>query len=178
MSIDWNKHENENVIVTIKWFNGNKMILNPHKFWTISLDKWNSNNTYVKVFIGSEEIQALSLVVILGLVINDQLEVNLHVGKIYLKFANKLNVLHFLGNEERKVFINTFVFSNFNHWSLVWMLENARSPHKTEALQIRSGKTSVGLWTGTVCIEVFQTIKDLIPEFKKNLFKVHKTNRA
>ena len=38
-------------------------------------------------------------------------------------------------NEERKVLINSFVLSNFSYCHLVWMLTNAKSVHKIEAIQ-------------------------------------------
>ena len=124
---------------------------------------------------------------------DNQLKFNLHTGKICLKSANKLNVLHFLRSEEKKVFLNLYVHSNFSYCPLVWMLENAKSVHKIQALRKRllgflindyessyedllkrSRKTSVYLRrTGTAYIEIFQTVNDLNPEFMKNLFKVH-----
>ena len=67
---------------------------------------------------------------------------SLHIDKICLKSANQLNALvrlkRFLGNEERKVLINSFVLSNFSYSSLVWMLTNAKSVHKIEAIQKRA----------------------------------------
>ena len=117
--------------VAIKWFHENKVIANPDKFQAIVLDKRRSNNTEVKFIIGSEQIQAVQSVDILGITIYDKLNFNLHIDKIYLKSANQLNALvrlkRFLGNEERKVLINSFVLSNFTHCSLVWMLTNANS---------------------------------------------------
>ena len=105
------------------------------------LDKRRSSNTEVKFIIGSEQIQAVPSVDILGITIDDKLNFNLHIDKICLKSANQLNALvrlkRFLGNEERKVLINSFVLSNFNYCPLVWMLTNAKSVHKIEAIQKR-----------------------------------------
>ena len=105
------------------------------------LDKRRSSNTEVKFIIGSEQIQAVPSADILGITIDDKLNFNLHIDKICLKSANQLNALvrlkRFLGNEERKVLINSFVLSNFNYCPLVWMLTNAKSVHKIEAIQKR-----------------------------------------
>ena len=99
--------------VSIKWFHENKMNVNPDKFQAIVLDKCRSNNTEVKFIIGSEQIQAVPSVDILGITIDDKLNFNLHIDKIRLKSANQLNALvglkRFLANKERKVFINNFV---------------------------------------------------------------------
>ena len=73
--------------------------------------------------IGLEQIQAIPSVDILGITIDDKLTFNLLIDKICVTSANQLNSLvrlkRFLGNEERKVSINTFVLSNFNYCPLV-----------------------------------------------------------
>ena len=111
--------------VAINWFHEIKMIVNPDKFQAIVLDKRTSNNTEVKFIIGSEQIQVVPSVDVLGMTIDDKLNFNLHIDKICLKSANQLNALlrlkHFLGNEERKFLINSFVLSNFNYCPLVWI---------------------------------------------------------
>ena len=77
--------------VAIKWFHENKMIANPDKFQAIVLDKRRSNNTEVKFIIGSEQIQAVPSVDILGITIDDKLNFNLRIDKIFLKSANQVN---------------------------------------------------------------------------------------
>ena len=47
--------------VDIEQFIENKMFVNRGKFEIISLDKQKANNTGVKIAIGSEEVQVLSL---------------------------------------------------------------------------------------------------------------------
>ena len=95
------------------------MIVNFDKFQAIALDKRKLSNTEVKFIIGSEQIQAIPSVDILGIKIDDKLNFNLHIDRICLESANQLKALArlnvFLGNEERKVFINSFALSNFNY---------------------------------------------------------------
>ena len=77
-----------------------------------------------------------------GIMIDEKMNFNLHIHKICLTYANQLNALvrlkRFLGNEKRKVLINSFVLSNFKYCALVWMLTNAKSVHKIEAIQKRT----------------------------------------
>ena len=148
----------------------------------------------------------------------DWLNFHLHVDKICLQINSthlltlsmdwflydnslcheRVKLKRFLGNEERKVLISNFVPWNFNCCPLVWMLTNAKSVHKTEAIQERalrfilkdygssyedllkkSGNPSMNLGrTWSLCIKTYKTINNLHPEFMKHLFKVHKTNRA
>ena len=174
--------------VAIKWFHEEKKItVNADKFQAIVLDQRGSNNTEVKYIIGSEQIQAVPSVNILGITIDNKLNFNLQIDKICLKSANQLNALlrlkRFLGNEERKVLRNNFVSSNFNYCPLVWMLINAKPVHKIEAIQKRtlrfmlndyeilnedllkkSGNPSMNLRkTKSLCIEIYKTINNLNP---------------
>ena len=178
---------------TIKWFHENKMIVNPDKFQAIVLDKHKSSNTEAKFIIGSEQIQAVPSVDILGITIDHKMNFNLYIDEICLKSANQLYALvrlkDFLGNEERKVLINSFVLSIVNYCLLVWVLTNTKSVDKIEAIQKRAlrfmlndslpGNPSMKLKrTRSLCIEIHKTINDLNPELMKNLLKVLKTNRA
>ena len=69
------------------------MIVNPDKFQAIVLDKRKSSNNEVKFIIGSEQIQEVPSVDILGITIDDKLNFNLHIDKICLKSPNQLNAL-------------------------------------------------------------------------------------
>ena len=89
--------------VAIKSFPENKTHVNRDKFQAIVLDKRRSLNNEVKFITGSEQSQAVPSVGILDRTIDDVLNFNLHINKIYLKSANQLNALvrlkSFLGNE-------------------------------------------------------------------------------
>ena len=121
--------------VAIKWFHENKIIVNLDKFQVIVLDKRRSSNSIT----GSEQTQAVAWVEILGITVDGKLNFNLHIDNTCLKSANRPNALarlkRFLGNEERTVLINSFAVSNLNYCPLVWMLTNAKSVHKIEAIQ-------------------------------------------
>ena len=66
--------------------------------------------------------------------IDDKLNFNLHIDKICLKSANYLNALIrlklFLGNEERKVLINSFVLSIIVFWFECSQMRNLYSKLK------------------------------------------------
>ena len=93
------------------------------------------------------------LILLPGLYENDDIQLTLHIGrhieakqllKMFVffsqKFAsNQLNVLvrlkRYLGHEERFVLANSFIYSNCNYSSLVWILSSKRSINKIEHLQ-------------------------------------------
>ena len=61
------------------------MIVNRDKLQAVVFDKRRSNNTEVKFIIGSEQIQAVQSVEILGIAIDDKLKFKLDIDKICLK---------------------------------------------------------------------------------------------
>ena len=61
------------------------MTVNGDKFQAVAFDKRRSNNTEVKFIIGSEQIQAVPSVEILGIMIDDKLNFKLDIDKICLK---------------------------------------------------------------------------------------------
>ena len=90
------------------------MIVNPDKFQVILLDKRGSDNTNIEVKIGKEKTKSTSSV------------------KLLCKYAgNQLNVLtrlkSFLGLKERVLLVNSFIYSNFDYYPLVWMFPHKKS---------------------------------------------------
>ena len=77
----------------INWLHNNKMIVNPDKFQVILLDKHGSENTNMEVKIGNEIIKSTSSVKLLGVHIDDKLNLNNHIDKLCKSTGNKLNAL-------------------------------------------------------------------------------------
>ena len=144
----------------------------------------------------------LSPVKHLGIEIDNKLNFNNHINTIYRSLANQLNALkrlrRFLGIEERKALIQSFVLSNFNYCPLVWMLSSVKSLNKIENLQKRalrfmlsdhessydelfrlsgSCATNVRL-KRNLCAEIYNTLNDLNPSFMRETFETGKTKRA
>ena len=76
---------------------------------------------------------------LLGVHIDDKLNLNEHINKICKFAANQLNTLirlkSFLGLKEKEVLVNSFIYSNLNYCALVWMFSNKKSLDKIESLQ-------------------------------------------
>ena len=102
------------------------MIVNPDKFKSIIIQKSNQTIKPKQFLLGNNVTEIASSVKLLGIHIDVQLNFNLH-SSITCKSASKqLNALVrlkcFLGFEERKNLINSFILSNFNYCSLVWSI--------------------------------------------------------
>ena len=127
---------------------------------------------------------------------------NNHINTICRSAANQLNALirlrRFLGIEERKALIQSFVLSNFNYCPLVWMLSSVKSLNKIENLQKRalrfmisdyensydellrlSGSCSINVRLKTnLCAEIYKILNDLNPSLMREIFETRKTKRA
>ena len=131
----------------------------------------------------------------LGVQIDNKLNFNDHISNICKSAANQLNALirsrYFLGYNEKKALVNSFVLSNFNYCPLVWFTSKISSLRKIENLQkralrfllndytssytallIKSGKSTINVRNHrSLCIEVFKTINNLNPSFMNEIFK-------
>ena len=108
------EHECE---VALTWFRNNKMMVNPNKFQAILLNESKPTHVKATMNIGNEKIESLSLsaIKLLGIEIDNKLNFNNHINTICRSAANQLNALirlrRFLGIEERKALIQSFVLS-------------------------------------------------------------------
>ena len=84
--------------------------------------------------IVSKEIKVASQVKLFPVEIDNKLNFEQHINTCK-STANQLNALSrlksFLGFQERKVLVNSFVLSNFNYCTLVWMFACSTSLTKT-----------------------------------------------
>ena len=117
--------------VALNWFNENKMIVNLRKFQAIIIDKRKQDHTKETFKIGSKEIKVTSQLKLFGVEIDNKLNLEQHINRICKSAANQLDILiklkRFLGFQERKALLNSFVLSNFNY-SLLYGCLQALSP--------------------------------------------------
>ena len=78
--------------LALKWFENNHMKANPSKFQAISF-KCRKNEEVFYLNIGDELIKPVSLVELLGVLIDDNLRFNEHVSKVCVKAARQTNAL-------------------------------------------------------------------------------------
>ena len=135
------KLEREGSIAT-QWFRDNSMIVNPGKFQAIIIDLKNQKNNPQKLTIDGKVITSSENVTLLGLEVDSKLNFDEHISKLCNKSAGQLNVLcrirHLIGLEERKILINSFIYSNFNYCPLVWHFSSRKSINKIENIQKRA----------------------------------------
>ena len=137
----------------------------------------------------------------LGVQIDDKLNFNLHITNISRSTANQLNALikfkQFLSFEAKKVLANSYFYSNFNYYPLVWMFSSAKSLNKIEYLQKRplrylysnyespydtllakSGKVTMkASRLRSLCVEIYKSINSINLSFMNEIFRLRVTNR-
>ena len=110
--------ESESVV---DWFRNDNMIANPDKFQ--AMNKRRENQITHKLKIYNNEIGRTKSVKLLGIQIDNQLNFNQHIPKLYSKAAMQLSAIcrltKFMGNTEKIAMINSFVYSNFNYCPLI-----------------------------------------------------------
>ena len=107
------------------------MIVNPDKFKSIIIPKHKSPHEINAFQIGNNSVEITSSVKLLGISLDNQLNFIGHIENICKSASNQLNVLvrskTFLGFEQKRILINSFLLSNFNYCPLVCCITSAKS---------------------------------------------------
>ena len=180
--------------IAIDWLKSNSMIANPSKFHAIISTTGNSNVVGIPIKIKDRNIKSESHVKLLGVKIDCKLNFEKHISDICRKAACQLSALQrleaFVGFEEKKVLINSFIYSNFNYCPLVWHFSTSNSLNKVEKVQERALRflyndynisydkllkyarktTMVVGRLRTLCVEIYKTLNDLCPSYMKDIF--------
>ena len=99
------------------------MVVNPKKFQAIIINRQNRSNHNCSLTINNAEINSKELVTLLSIEIDNKLNIEKHVSTICKKANNQLNAISRidagLGQKEKGVLINSFVYSNSNYGPLI-----------------------------------------------------------
>ena len=123
--------------VALKWLKENEMIANPGKFQAILIKKDRSDTTGIDISLSDKNIKSEEMVKLLGVKLDNKLNFDAHISSVSKKAVTQLNVLkrlkQFIGFEERKTLVQSFVYSNINYCPLVWHFSSAKSLQKSNA---------------------------------------------
>ena len=88
------------------------------------------------------EITTEKIVKLLGIDIDYKLNFNKHIGSLCKRAAGQLNAIcrmgKHVGENEKRVLIQSFVQANFNYCPLVWYFSSPESLRKIERIQERA----------------------------------------
>ena len=184
--------------IALTWLDQNEMIANPEKFRALLVKKDRTDTTGHSISIHGKTIKSEDSVKLLGINLDHKLNFDVHISDLCKKAATQLNVLKrlkaFLDFEEKRVLVQSFIFSNFN---LVWVFSSSKSMEKIEKIQERAlrflyddyNSSYVELLVKSekctmhvnrlryLCIEIFKTLKQLNPEFMQTVFETRTSHR-
>ena len=159
--------------VALNWFNENKMFVNPGKFQAIIIDKRKQDHINEIFKIGSKEIKVASQLKLLGVEKDNKLNFEQHINCIFKSAAKQLNALirlkRFLGFQEGKALVNSFVLSNFSNWTLVWMFASSKSLTKIENLHKRARRFILDFYSSS-----YKRILEKSGKFSMDVKRKHK----
>ena len=136
----------------------------------------------------------MSLVKLLGVLIDDNLSFNEHVSKLCVKAARQTNALHrivkYIPNECRLNIYQAFITSNFNNCDIVWHFCSNRSTYTIEKVHKNALRVTLNNYTSSysdmlevvkrptpyisriknIAIETSKSVKGLNPEYMGSLF--------
>lgn len=175
------------------------MGVNTSKFKIIFINNLSPLDT-LQIEINKQIIKPVKDVKLLGITIDSGLNFDEHISKICRSASNKLNALVRLGwhlsEHQKKVLIESYVFSQFNYCPLVWHFSSINSLRKVESVQKRALQFLFQDYTSSyqdllrkakkptmsvsriknLCEEIFNTISSIGPTYMHEVFKVKTKN--
>ena len=182
--------------VALTWLKQNQMIANPEKFDALLIKKDQTNTSGENFNIHGKTFKSEETVKLLGIHLDYKLNFEQHISELCRKAASQLNVLNrlkkFIGFNEKKILLQSFIYSNFDYCPLVWYFSSAKSLQKIEKIQERALRFLYNDHLSTYgdlllkserctmhvsrlrvfCIEVFKTLNNLNPSFMQDIFKI------
>ena len=132
----------------MQWFTDNSMKANAGKFQLMFLSR-NVDTTDCILRMDDINIKASNSINILGVKLDKDLKFQLQINEICSQSGKQINALkrirHYLDKSCRMTIYNSYINSNFNYCSVVWMFTNKCNKDKLEktnkrALRFVSGK--------------------------------------
>ena len=100
------------------------------------------NTSGQNISFQGHNIKSEETVKLLGVTLDNKLSFDGHISNLCKKAATQLSVLKrlrsYIGFEQKKVLIQSFVCSKFNYCPLVWYFSSMKSLQKIEKLQERA----------------------------------------
>ena len=128
---------------TINWIKANHIIVNQKNIKQCSYQKEkNTISEDLTISINNVDIKPKNSVKLLVVTLDNNLNFKNHISSICKSTKWQLNVLtrlkDFLGFKERKILFESFLYSSFNYFPLVWHFCNQKSSQKVESLHKRA----------------------------------------
>ena len=126
----------------IKWFESNNMRANAGKFQLMVLSKNADDRKECSITLGDTQIQGSNIINILGVKLDQQMKFNCHIDEICNQTGKQINALKRirvnLDADARITVYNSYINSNFNYCSVIWMFASKSNIDKLERTNKRA----------------------------------------
>lgn len=177
----------------MKWFQANGMKANANKFQLMYLSR-QSQSDDGSLHIQEVPINATNSITILGVELDNELKFTQQINEICSQTGKQINAMkrlkNYLTKECKLIIYNSYVNSNFNYCSVVWMFTSKSNVEKLEntnkrALRFATNKEGKSyeeicqeekeLTVNKKCIKstailMFKVINSMTPNYVKELF--------
>ena len=199
IAIDLNKNVLEcDVKKMLYWFKINSLEANPSKFQSMLLKNKNVNAEDFNTIVDNDTIYLTASMNVLGININDKLNLYSHVSNVCNKTVRQLYVLQRLKGSldyaSRLSIYKSFIMSNCNYCPVVWMFTSKSSLSKLKDIQRRALRFVLDDYTSDyhellnkadvpglkimaleyLAIEVYKCVNDHNPKYLNDLFTIKK----
>ena len=144
------KNLEEDIDTSIEWFHRNFMKLNDDKCHFLLAGSKDENNV---LRFGGNFLEESSYEKLLGVTIDKCLKFDTHIRNVCIQAGRKLSALSRLANllnsRQRRIFFQSFIKSQFQYGSLVWMFCGRESLKSMENLQERALRLSYNDYAST-----------------------------
>ena len=162
-----------------RWFDDNKLVLNPEKCKCIVLPK--NYPCDLSFSISDVQVPIVDHLELLGVTIDNLLNFSKHIGKITKKVGNQLDVLSRLKNtlsiSSKMCLYNSYVMSYFTYCSAIWNNCNESDKQRLERLNVRAlrcvyNKRVSNRRLQDIAILIFKAVNGMLPGYISDLFVV------
>ena len=123
------------------WFKIDSLEANSSKFQSMLMKNKNVNAEDFNIIVDNDTIDLTASMNVLGINMDEKLNLNSHISNMCNKAGRQLNVLQRLKGSldyaSRLSIYKSFIMSNFNYCPVVWMFTSKSSLSKLEDIQRR-----------------------------------------
>jgi hypothetical protein len=124
----------------MEWFESNSMRANAEKFQLMFLNRTRDMSSTITV--RGSEIKSTQSINILGVELDHKLKFTLHIDELCGQAGKQINALkrlkQYLDKECKNTIYNSYINSNFNYCSLIWMFTSKTNMEKLEKTNKRA----------------------------------------
>ena len=180
----------KDVMELVKWFNNNYLKMNADKCHLLVPKHTND----VSVSINDQIIKGETSVKLLGLTIDNNLDLNEHVFCLCKKASNKLHALTriapYLSKDKLRILMKAFIESQFSYCPLAWMMHSRTANNRINGIHERALRLTYSDYLSSfdkllekdksftihernlqrLATEIYKIINNLSPTFMNELF--------